>query len=189
VWKLSSEDIFSRKSCIDQLCLLAKDNRQFEREVVPNIMPQEDGPTITNPWHRVASIIINQCYHVFPVEGTLYLRGMTNLTWGIIWVLDKINQGDIMPSIELMQKLEKHICVLDLQVENPRPPLFFGWVTFSHAIREFRWADSMLPPQRQYLLMWLMVFVTPLVLLELKFEHGIICIDMSLCLLHLECIY
>jgi hypothetical protein len=28
--------------------------------------------------------------------------------------------------------------------------------------------------------------VTPLVLLELKFEHGIICIEMSLCLLHLE---
>jgi hypothetical protein len=31
--------------------------------------------------------------------------------------------------------------------------------------------------------------VTPLVLPELKFEHGIICIDMSLCLLHLECIH
>jgi hypothetical protein len=30
--------------------------------------------------------------------------------------------------------------------------------------------------------------VTPLVLLELKLEHGIISIDMSLCLLHLECI-
>jgi hypothetical protein len=31
--------------------------------------------------------------------------------------------------------------------------------------------------------------VTPLVLLELKLEHGIICIDMSLCLLYLECIH
>jgi hypothetical protein len=31
--------------------------------------------------------------------------------------------------------------------------------------------------------------VTHLVLLELKLEHGIICIDMSLCLLHLECIH
>jgi hypothetical protein len=31
--------------------------------------------------------------------------------------------------------------------------------------------------------------VTPLVLPELKLEHDIICIDMSLCLLHLECIH
>jgi hypothetical protein len=35
----------------------------------------------------------------------------------------------------------------------------------------------------------LTLVVTPLVLPELKFEHGIICIDMSLSLLHLECIY
>jgi hypothetical protein len=31
--------------------------------------------------------------------------------------------------------------------------------------------------------------VTPLVLLEQKLDHGIICIDMSLCLLYLECIH
>jgi hypothetical protein len=31
--------------------------------------------------------------------------------------------------------------------------------------------------------------VTPVVLPELKLGHGIICIDMSLCLLHLECIH
>jgi hypothetical protein len=31
--------------------------------------------------------------------------------------------------------------------------------------------------------------VTPLELQELKLGYGIICIDMSLCLLHLECIH
>jgi hypothetical protein len=31
--------------------------------------------------------------------------------------------------------------------------------------------------------------VTPLVLQELKLGHGIICIDISLCMLHLECIH
>jgi hypothetical protein len=31
--------------------------------------------------------------------------------------------------------------------------------------------------------------VTPLVLLALKLEHNIICIDISCCLLHLECIH
>jgi hypothetical protein len=31
--------------------------------------------------------------------------------------------------------------------------------------------------------------VTPLVLLALKLEHGIICINISFCLLHLECIH
>jgi hypothetical protein len=31
--------------------------------------------------------------------------------------------------------------------------------------------------------------VTPLVLLELKLGHGIICIGISLCMLHLECIH
>jgi hypothetical protein len=35
----------------------------------------------------------------------------------------------------------------------------------------------------------LIVVVTPLMLPELKFEHGIICIEMTLCLLHLECIH
>jgi hypothetical protein len=33
------------------------------------------------------------------------------------------------------------------------------------------------------------VGVTPLVLLALKFEHNIICIDISYCLSHLECIH
>jgi hypothetical protein len=31
--------------------------------------------------------------------------------------------------------------------------------------------------------------VTPLVLLTLKLEHSIICIDIPFCLSHLECIY
>jgi hypothetical protein len=31
--------------------------------------------------------------------------------------------------------------------------------------------------------------VTPLVLLALKLEHNIMCIDISCCLLHLECIH
>jgi hypothetical protein len=31
--------------------------------------------------------------------------------------------------------------------------------------------------------------VTPLVLQELKLVHSIICIDISLCMLHLECIH
>jgi hypothetical protein len=33
------------------------------------------------------------------------------------------------------------------------------------------------------------VSVTPLVLQELKFGHGIIFIDILLCMLHLECIH
>jgi hypothetical protein len=31
--------------------------------------------------------------------------------------------------------------------------------------------------------------VTPLVLLALKLEHNIMCIDISYCLIHLECIH
>jgi hypothetical protein len=34
-----------------------------------------------------------------------------------------------------------------------------------------------------------MLHVTPLVLLALKLEHNIMCIDISRCLLHLECIH
>jgi hypothetical protein len=50
--------------------------RSLEGEIVPNILPQEDDPAVTNPRHRVASIIINQSDNIFPPEGTFHLSSM-----------------------------------------------------------------------------------------------------------------
>jgi hypothetical protein len=57
---------------------------------------------------------------------------------------------------------------------------------------QFEVAPMVDPTRRSYV--WtpsttLLLTVTPLVLQELKFGHDIICMDISLCLLHLECIH
>jgi hypothetical protein len=56
----------------------------------------------------------------------------------------------------------------------------------SVALRELASAESSL--RSSLSLRWL-TFVTPLVLQELKLWHDIICIGISLCMLHLECIH
>jgi hypothetical protein len=54
--------------------------RRLEEEVVLNIVPQEDVPTIANQGNRMTSVIVNQSYNVFPPEGTLHLRSMRDPT-------------------------------------------------------------------------------------------------------------
>jgi hypothetical protein len=46
--------------------------RRLEGEVVPDILPQENGSTIPNLGHRMALEIVHQAYNVFPPKGAFH---------------------------------------------------------------------------------------------------------------------